>query len=79
MRCAISHEALSDHFGAKGMKQEEGLKAFRANRAAIEKMVRVKYLTLPVEDTGFVLLKSEDVEKLRGKGRASGKYSLMRW
>lgn len=70
VRCAISHEALSDHFEAEGMRQEEGLKAFRANRAAIEKMARAKYLTSPVEDAGSVLLKSEDVERLRGKSSA---------
>jgi hypothetical protein len=64
VRCAVSREALSDHFDADGMSKEEHLKTFRDKRSVFEKMARAKYLTWPVEDVGSVLIKTGDVEKL---------------
>lgn len=64
VRCAVSREALSDHFDADGMSKEEHLKIFRDKRSVFEKMARAKYLTWPVEDVGSVLIKTGDVEKL---------------
>jgi len=37
---------------------------FRENRETFEKMLRIKYLTWPIEEPGAVLLKTGDVEKL---------------
>jgi hypothetical protein len=63
--CAISGEALADYFGADGLDKEERVEAFLKNRSAIERLVRVKYLSGPVEDIEAVLLGTMDVEKLR--------------
>mgnify|MGYP001038010031 FL=1 len=43
--CAISAEALEDHFGAKSCNVYDLMAAFRANRPAIEKMTE-RYLGL---------------------------------
>ncbi len=65
--CAISREALDDHFGAAGTSgrtDEERLETFRKNRSAIERMARLKYLSSPVEEIEAVLIKTGDVPKL---------------
>lgn len=43
--CAVSAEALEDHFGAKSCNVDDLMAAFRANRASIEKMTK-RYLAL---------------------------------
>jgi hypothetical protein len=66
--CAISREALDDHFGSAGTSgrtPEERLEMFRKNRSPIERMAREKYLYLPVEDIDAVLIKTMDVPNLR--------------
>jgi hypothetical protein len=66
--CAISREALDDHFGmagTSGRTPEERLETFRKNRSPIERMAREKYLYLPVEDIEAVLIKTMDVPKLK--------------
>ncbi|HTQ12284.1 MAG TPA: GSU2403 family nucleotidyltransferase fold protein [Rhizomicrobium sp.] len=65
VRCAVSREALEDHFGADGMDQHGRIERFRQNRSAIESMLRAKYLSWPVDEPGSVLLKTEDVPRLR--------------
>lgn len=56
--CEISAEALEDHFGASSNKSADLLAAFDANRAAIEKVARIR---LPERiQTGRCLLKTED-------------------
>lgn len=42
--CAISREALDDHFGTDGLDKDGRIEAFLKNRSKIEKMARVKYL-----------------------------------
>ena len=67
VQCAISREALDDHFGTvgtSGRTNEERLETFRKNRSAIERMARHKYLFWPVEEVEAVLIKTEDVPKL---------------
>jgi hypothetical protein len=67
VNCAISREALDDHFGATGTSghtNQERLETFRKNRSGIERMTREKYLHLPVEEPEAVLIKTEDVPKL---------------
>jgi hypothetical protein len=64
VHCAISGEALEDHFGADGVDQDGRLKIFRANRSMFEKMARTKYLSWPVEDIGSVLIRTDDVPDL---------------
>ena len=65
VHCAISREALEDHFGADGGDRDGILEIFRANRSTLEKMTRAKYLTWPVEGPGSVLVKTDDVGGLR--------------
>jgi hypothetical protein len=50
--------------GTSGRTNEERLETFRKNRSAIERLVRHKYLSWPVEEIEAVLIKSEDVPKL---------------
>jgi hypothetical protein len=73
--CAISREALDDHFGAAGTsgRTKKGrLETFRKNRSVIERMAREKFLHLPIEEPETVLIKTEDIPKLL-KGVADSK------
>jgi hypothetical protein len=73
VRCAISREALDDHFGADGFDQEGRLRKFREHRAEVEHMLQTKYLDWPVAEIGAVVIKTEDVPKLKRKpSRTSG-------
>ncbi|GLU35605.1 DUF1488 domain-containing protein [Trinickia caryophylli] len=40
VQCAITAEALEDHFGAESLREEDVVKAFERNRHAIEKAAR---------------------------------------
>ena len=64
VECAVSREALEDHFGADNLDKEGRLEAFRKNRSKIERLLRTKYLSWPVEEPEAVLLRTTDVEKL---------------
>jgi transcriptional regulator with XRE-family HTH domain len=56
--CAISREALDDHFGGDN---KDTLKAFKAHRERIEHEARRKYLAGRVEPDGSVLIKTMDL------------------
>ena len=56
--CAISSEALDDHFGGDN---KDKFKIFSANRERIEHEARRKYLAGRVESDGSVLIKSMDL------------------
>jgi hypothetical protein len=64
VECAISREALADHFGANGLDREGRIAAFHLSRSRIERLVRMKYLSRPVEEPQVVLLTTLDVESL---------------
>jgi|SRR5665213_71 len=64
--CAISREALEDHFGADNVDRNGRVEIFQKNRSRIEQMVRIKYLSWPVEEPGAILIRTEDVKKLLG-------------
>jgi hypothetical protein len=66
VRCAISREALEDHFGADGRDKEGRLASFHSNRSRIERMAKTKYLSSPVEEPESVLLTTKDSEELSG-------------
>ncbi|NJO38423.1 MAG: DUF1488 family protein [Rhizobiales bacterium] len=55
--CAVSLEALEDHFR---WEVDDPLAVLRANRAAIEHRIRLKYLNGRLEPDGSLLLRSED-------------------
>jgi transcriptional regulator with XRE-family HTH domain len=56
--CAISREALDDHFGGDN---KDNLKVFKACRERIEHEARRKYLADLVESDGSVLIKTLDL------------------
>src|SRR5260370_33722615 len=62
VRCAISREALDDHFHGDG---NDKLEVFRANRQAIEQEVRRKYIAGDTEVDGSILIRSDDLPEGR--------------
>lgn len=62
--CAISREALDDHFGTDGQDQKGRVESVLRNRSRIEQVARTKYLSWPVEEPGAVLIKTMDVPHL---------------
>jgi hypothetical protein len=64
VRCAVSREALEDHFCATGQDREGRLASFHLSRSKIERMMKDKYLSWPVEEPEAVLLTTMDVEEL---------------
>jgi Fic family protein len=59
VRCAISREALDDHF--KGDSIKDKLEVFKANHQAIEQEARRKYLAGDTEVDGSILVGTEDL------------------
>jgi len=55
VECAISDEALDDHFGGDG---RDKLEVFRANRGAVEEHARRKYRAGLTEPDGSVLIRT---------------------
>jgi len=60
--CAISREALEDHFGADGMDAKSRVELVLKYRTRIEQLLRTKFLSRPVDETGSILLRSADIE-----------------
>lgn len=58
IKCAISDEALADHFDGD---HKDPLKVFVSNRDRIEHEVRRKYLAGAIEADGSVLVKTSDL------------------
>jgi hypothetical protein len=58
VRCAISRDALDDHF--KGDNRNK-LDVFNENRTAIEQEARTKYLAGDTEKDGAVLIRTGDL------------------
>jgi serine/threonine-protein kinase HipA len=56
--CAISREALDDHF--KGDEVKDRLKVFMAHRPAIEQKARQKYLAGNAEEDGSIMIRTAD-------------------
>lgn len=78
VNCAITREALDDHFGADGLGKEGRLQAFLKNRSRIEEIARAKYLASPIEEPGAVLIKTSDVERFPQTGTTGSKASSAR-
>jgi len=69
--CAISRDALDDHFGADGQTKEKRVEIFRRHRNEIERIARQIYLNRPVPSDGAVLIKTADVSDLRRSTRGA--------
>ena len=65
VECAVSREALEDHFAADDLDTKGRVDVVLKNRSKIERLLRVKYLEWPVEETESVLLKTTDVTQLQ--------------
>jgi hypothetical protein len=59
VRCAISREALDDHFGGDDKPNKE--KAFQKHREAIEQEARRKFLADDTEADGSILIRTGDL------------------
>jgi len=64
VKCAISREALADHFGADGLAPKGRIEKFLENRSAIERLACTKFLDWPIEDIDMVVIKTADVLEL---------------
>lgn len=64
VECAVSLEALEDHFGANHSDRKARLEAFQKERSRIKRLLRSKYLHRPIEDPESVLLTTRDIEEL---------------
>ncbi len=62
--CAVSREAIDDHFSEQDHTREY-LKCFMKHRGEIEGLLRRKFLNFPVETSDLLLLRSQDIELLR--------------
>jgi hypothetical protein len=60
IRCAISREALDDHFHGDNRNK---LEVFAENRTAIENIARRKYLSGLIEPDGTVLIRTADIPR----------------
>jgi hypothetical protein len=69
VQCAVSREALDDHFGTDGVDNTGRVEGFQKSRSKIERLVRRKYLSWPLEEPEYVLLKTMDVEQLSNSNR----------
>lgn len=58
IQCAISREALGDHYKAAG---KTPLKTFRLHQSSIEHEARRKYLANRLESDGSLLIKYQDL------------------
>jgi hypothetical protein len=58
IRCAISREALDDHFRGDNRNK---LEVFRENHPAIEEIAQRKYLSGRVESDGTILIRTADI------------------
>lgn len=59
--CAISVEALEDHFGVRGASRRARLAAFRAHRPEIEDVARRKLAAHQREPDGSILIRARDL------------------
>ncbi|MGZ3339810.1 MAG: GSU2403 family nucleotidyltransferase fold protein [Reyranella sp.] len=67
IRCIVSRTVLEDHYGAEGLGKEGRIKKLQDNRQEIEALIREKYLHDPVEESGTIVLKTLEIERLRAK------------
>jgi hypothetical protein len=67
IRCIVSRAVLEDHYGADGLGREGRIKKLRDNRPEIEALIREKYLHGPAEESGTIILKTLEIERLRAK------------
>jgi hypothetical protein len=70
--CAISREALEDHFGADGLDKDGRVEAFLKSRSKIEEVARNKYLKGPIEEPDVILIKTTDIPRFDSASKGKG-------
>ena len=73
VRCAIGRTALDDHFKPEERDKEGRLRVVREHREQIERLMTLKYLRLPIEHIGAVLITTRDMQELLRLDRAGGR------
>ncbi len=68
--CGVSREVLADHFGADNLDNNGRIEAVRKSRTQIERLLRKKYLSWPVDVSEAVFLNTADVEALKNRSAA---------
>ena len=61
VQCAISAEALMDHFEAESMRRRNLETAFKQNRSVIERAAARKFEHRQLKSDGSLLLRSRDI------------------
>ena len=64
VNCAVSREALEDHFGANNLDSKGRIEAFQKNRSRIEGLMRTQYLHWPIDEAESLLLTTNVVTEL---------------
>jgi hypothetical protein len=67
--CAISREALDDHFGSDKLDNDGRIQAFLKSRSKIEEMAGIKYLKWPIEEPDAILIKTSDMPRLASSSK----------
>jgi hypothetical protein len=73
VRCAISREALDDHFGTDGLDKIGRIKKVHDDFSKIERITRTKFLSWPVEEPEAVLIRTAEVPQLLKEARRVGR------
>ena len=63
--CAISREAIEDHFSPKGRGSAARLAAFKRNRRIIEALAEGKFGARQFEPDGTILIRTADIALIR--------------
>ena len=58
--CAVSIEALQDHFGVQGFDGDEAVPAAIANKSTIESVAQQLYGSRPLDPDGLLIIKTAD-------------------
>lgn len=73
VQCIIPRTVIEDHYKGDGLDRLGRVQKVQENRAELEKLLRKKHLLDPIEETGVVILKTLDVERLRAVRDQPGK------
>lgn len=64
VHCAISREALEDHFKPQGSGSSARLAAFKRHRRTIEELAEQKFRACQFETDGTILIRTLDVSRV---------------
>lgn len=76
--CAISEEALMDHYGSAGLGERELLRAFRAHREEIQARAHQKYRAREQEPDGSILIRTIELTEPKKRIRHPAQSEFIR-